>query len=221
MVGEPPLRALSGSCDPSNPAPDAAANGTARVPRSSALLSFCRLADRREARGDNTNDLDDSPRHPVPPQAASPLGRRFPAAAGSSLAGRRVVIPDDLAGAPALLLVAYRRGTQVDVDRWQTFASDRLPGLYRLEVPVIPNPIYRPLAGWIDGGMRGGVPRDLWDDVVTIYQDGTVVRGFLGDHGGLTTHAVLLDHEGVVRWFEAGGLSAEAGERLVEVCAAL
>ena len=165
--------------------------------------------------------MDDSSRIAVPPRAASPLGWRFPAVAGSSLAGVRVAIPSDLAGAPALLLVAYRRGSQADVDRWQAFAGDRLPGMYRLEVPVIPRLIFRPLAGWIDGGMRGGVPRDLWDGVVTIYEDGAVVRRFLGDHGGLAAHAVLLDQEGVVRWFEAGGFSAVAGERLVEVHAAL
>jgi hypothetical protein len=164
--------------------------------------------------------MDDSSRLAVPPRPA-PLGRRFPAVAGSSLAGLRVVIPHDLAGAPALLLVAFRRGTQADVDRWQSFAGDRLPGLYRLEVPVIPRLIFRPLAGWIDGGMRAGVPRDLWDGVVTIYEDGAVVGGFLGDRGGLAAHAVLLDHEGVVRWIEAGGFAAVAGERLVEVRAAL
>lgn len=44
------------------------------------------------------------------------VGKGFPWVAGTTLPGSRVRFPDDLTGAPALLLVAYRRGAQSDVD---------------------------------------------------------------------------------------------------------
>ena len=104
------------------------------------------------------------------------IGRRFPSVAGRALSGEVVHVPEDLAGAPALLLCAYRRGTQDDVDLWAAFAGQRLPYLAVYELPIISSRVWRPLRGWIDGGMRGGVPPDLWTHVVTLYDDGTRAR---------------------------------------------
>jgi len=145
-----------------------------------------------------------------------PLGRRFPSVGGTSLAQARVRLPDDLAGSPAVLLVAYRRGTQADIDRWAAFLRLEAGAAPVFEVPVIPALVWRPLDGLIDGGMRGGVPRDQWDRVVTVYGDGAVIRGFLGDPGGLVALVVLLDAAGVVRWFHAGGFSPAAARQLLE-----
>jgi hypothetical protein len=144
-----------------------------------------------------------------------PVGRRFPSVSAPALSGRPMRLPEDLAGSPAALLVAYRRGAQTDIDRWRDLLAREEPSLAVYEVPVIPSLVWRPLAGWIDAGMRGGVPRALWPHVVTLYEDGAVVREFLGDRGGLAACVVLLDKKGVVRWFGAGGLTtADAGALL-------
>ena len=45
----------------------------------------------------------------------SPEGR-FPSVAGLALSGERVRFPEDTLGAPALLLCAYRRGAQADIE---------------------------------------------------------------------------------------------------------
>jgi len=148
-------------------------------------------------------------------------GRRFPSLAGHALSGRLVRIPEDLMGAPALLLCAYRRGTQTDIDRWSAFASRELPGLSVYELPVIPGRVWRPLQGWIDGGMRGGVPPRLWSRVVTIYDDGGRARAFIGDGGGLRTQVVLLDAAGVVAFHDAGGFRDDAAELLTAAAASL
>ncbi len=147
--------------------------------------------------------------------AGRAVGRRFPAVTGTALSGERVRLPRDLLGAPALLLVAYRRRAQDDVDRWAAFVRREAPGLRVLELPVIPALIWRPLQGWIDGGMRGGVPRPQWSNVVTVYDDGAVVRDFVGDPGAPVASAVLLDAGGVVRAVEAAGFSEDAGRRLL------
>ena len=109
-----------------------------------------------------------------------------------------------------MLLVAYRRDTQEDVDRWLQFLANDWPRVTRYEVPTVAGVIWRPLAGWIDSGMRGGVPENKWSSVVTMYGgDATRLRDFLGDYGGPSAHVVVLDANGVVAWFNAEGYSDE------------
>ncbi|TAM53000.1 MAG: hypothetical protein EPN53_05505 [Acidobacteria bacterium] len=151
---------------------------------------------------------------PIPAPAPAPVGRAFPSVVGRSLAGEPVRLPQAVAGAPAVLLVAYRRGTQADVDLWIGMLRRDLPSLRALELPAIANVVWRPLAGWIDGGMRRGVPQPMWASVVTLYEDAGAVRDFLGDAGGLTSHVVLLDGAGTVLWFHTGGYGEEAAAAL-------
>jgi hypothetical protein len=120
-----------------------------------------------------------------------------------------------------LLLCAYRRGTQADVDRWAAFAARELSGLAAYELPIISSRVWRPLQGWIDGGMRGGVPPAQWARVVTVYEDGTRARAFVGDGGGWRTQVVLLDAAGVVAFHDAAGFTEEAAARLAAAAAAL
>jgi hypothetical protein len=140
---------------------------------------------------------------------------------GTALSGQRLRLPHDLLGGPALLLIAYRRQAQADVDRWTSMARREAPGLRVIELPVIPALVWRVLQGWIDGGMRGGVPRPQWSNVVTIYEDGAIVRDFVGDPGVAVATAVLLDASGVVRAVESGGFSDDAGERVATALATL
>jgi hypothetical protein len=150
-----------------------------------------------------------------------PVGLRFPSVEGTALTGRLVRLPEDLWGAPALLLVAYRRAAQGDVDLWAAFARREAPGLKVLEVPVIPARVWRPFRGMIDGGMRGGVPKPQWSSVVTVYDDGAAVRDFVGDRGRPVAHATLLDARGAVRALETGGFSEDAGRSVLAALAAL
>lgn len=141
---------------------------------------------------------------------SNPVGSVLPSVVGSSLDGREVRFPEDLAGKPAVLLVAYRRGTQADVDRWMAFLKAKHPDIAFYEVPTITGVVWRAMQGWIDGGMRGGVPKENWARVVTLYGDAHILKGFLGDHGGFTTHVTAANPEGKVVWFHADGYSDAA-----------
>ena len=141
-------------------------------------------------------------------------GRRFPSVSGQALSGRVFRFPEDVAGAPVLLLCAYRRGTQVDIDRWAAFAARELPDLAVYELPIIPALVWRPFKGMIDGGMRGGVPRDQWHRVVTLYDQGGKARDFLGDPGGQRAQVVLLDAAGIVTFHDDGGFRDEGAAAL-------
>ncbi len=146
-------------------------------------------------------------------------GRRFPSVAGVALSGERVRFPEDTLGAPALLLCAYRRGTQADIDRWAAFTARALPQLAVYELPIIPALVWRPLQGMIDGGMRGGVPRAQWSSVVTLYEEGAKARAFIGDGGGNKAQVLLLDAAGRVAFHDAGGFRQSAARRLAAVLA--
>jgi hypothetical protein len=151
------------------------------------------------------------------------VGRRFPSVRGRALSGEPVHLPEDLLGAATLLFCAYRRGTQADIDRWVAFGRTQLPaGLRTLEVPIISGVVWRPLKGWIDGGMRGGVPKAQWSNVITVYDESArTARDFLGDAGGYAAHVVLLDTAGTVRLHEADGYAEPAARRLAEAIAEL
>lgn len=157
------------------------------------------------------------------PDGAGPslTGRRLPSLSGTALSGERVLFPEDVMGSPALLLCAYRRGSQADVDRWSGFAGRRLPGLPVYELPIIPGRVWRPFQGWIDGGMRGGVPRRQWSQVVTLYDDADRAKAFIGDGGGLRAQVLLLDAAGVVVFHDSGGFGEAGSGRLAAAADAL
>lgn len=147
----------------------------------------------------------------------NPVGKRLPSISGQTLSRSRVRFPEDQLGSPSVLLIAYRRGTQHDLDRWIEFISVNAPQLVWYEVPAIPSLIWRPLAGWIDSGMRGGVPQDKWSRVVTLYEDAVRLRDFIGDNGMDLTHLVVLNSDGIVVWFSANGYSEEAASQLLSL----
>jgi hypothetical protein len=66
------------------------------------------------------------------------VGLRFPSVAGVALSGGRVRFPEDVMGEPVLLLCAYRRLTQADVDHWAEHSARTWPGLSVYELPIIP-----------------------------------------------------------------------------------
>ena len=122
--------------------------------------------------------LRDSDETPVP----DPVGRRFPTVTGTALSGESVCFPDDLFGAPWCCWSPTSAWPRSTCRAGLSFAV-REPGLTVYEVPTIPAIAYRPWAGWIDNGMRKGVPRVLWPQVVTLYGEGVPVHEFLGDDG--------------------------------------
>lgn len=99
---------------------------------------------------------------------------RFPDVEGSSLSGTAHRLPGTLAGDLNLLLIAFRQWQQTDVNTWVPVAEalgDEIPGFRAYELPVISR-MYRPVSGFIDGGMRGGIPdQEVREATITLYID--------------------------------------------------
>ncbi len=144
-----------------------------------------------------------------------PTGETFPTVTGTSLAGDEVRLPETGAGAPLLLLIGYEQETQFDLDRW-LLSLDQLGWRERtLELPTIPGMMPRLFSGYIDGGMRRGIPQEDWAGVVTVYGDAAAIAAFTGNEDGLPGRVLLLDANGVVRFFHDRGFSVGTLNRLV------
>lgn len=100
-----------------------------------------------------------------------PLGERLPGLTGKALDGRALALPDELLGAPSILLVGYEQEAQFDADRWLFGLRQARTPARLLEMPTIPGLFPGAFQKQIDSGMRGGIPHEDWGTVVTLYGD--------------------------------------------------
>lgn len=145
----------------------------------------------------------------------------FPGVSGENLHGERVRFPDDLMGAPALVLVAFEREQQSEVNTWlaQIDAFEAaIPGIRVVETPTISSARWGWMAWFIDGGMRSGIPDDAARArTVTLYTDVARFREALGMETDEQIYAVLLDPEGRVRLVEPGVYTEGSPQRFAEL----
>ena len=137
----------------------------------------------------------------------SPVGEPFPSVQGTSLDGQQQTLPEAFKGKKVILILAYKQNTQFDVDRWGIgfFTSNlSLPPIY--EIPTIPGLIPSLLQESIDGGMKKGIPKESWKDVITVYGgDGAKLTEWTGTDNPNNARVILLDEEGRVLWFHDRG----------------
>lgn len=139
----------------------------------------------------------------------NPVAERFPSVVGQSLEKEDVRLPQDLAGAPAVLLVGYLQRTQFDIDRWLMGLIQADVRAKILEIPTIPGLVPTMISGWIDDGMRRGIPEEDWGVVVTLYgASAKPVAKFTGNRNGANARVLVLDANGDVVWFTHRGYSA-------------
>ena len=107
-------------------------------------------------------------------QAIVDGGARFPRLIASNLEKRSLTLPDDFEGSRNLLLVAFQREQQQQVDTWlrEMRRFEELDPEFRYyELPTIQSP-NRLVRWFIDTGMRRGIP-DLKarSRTITLYID--------------------------------------------------
>ncbi len=138
----------------------------------------------------------------------NPQGEPFPAVVGESLEEVRTELPGDFAGAPIVLLVGYEQNTQFDIDRWAMGLIQAGVGARLVEVPTIPSLVASWASGWIDDGMRSGIPEEDWGAVVTIYGSAAEpIAKLTGTEKGRNARILVLDAAGRIAWFDDQGYS--------------
>ena len=145
---------------------------------------------------------------PYPNQ--NPVGQTFPTVTGESLEEVKTTLPDEFAGEPAILLIGYKQRAQFDIDRWIMGLIQARTEARIVEVPTIPGLVPSMASGWIDDGMRAGIPKEDWSAVVTLYGDAAKpVAKLTGTESGNNARVLLLDKQGEIVWFWDQGYSAK------------
>jgi hypothetical protein len=131
----------------------------------------------------------------------------FPSLSSKALSGEKVSLPADCRGFVTLIAIAFQRGAQGMIDSWYEPFSREFgdnPGVRFFEIPMIGSAYWRHLSGWIDSGMRSGIPVIKHPYVVTYYGDVFPYRRDLGMEDPALAYLFLLDREGRIRWRAKG-----------------
>jgi hypothetical protein len=139
--------------------------------------------------------------------AAWTSGDRFPSLSARDLERTERTLPDAFSGAWNLVVVAFRRQQQTQVDQWvawhSSVATDR-PGFECWEIPVI-GAMWSPARTFIDGGMAQAV-REVHarQHTLTVYTNVAKATYALDIADTGTVTALLVDADGRIRWRTAG-----------------
>lgn len=143
---------------------------------------------------------------------------RFPRVEGSNLEGEHFVLPADFKGELNVVLIAFQREQQRDVDSWLPFlktVTDSRNNVRIYEVPTLGRR-YKLMRSFIDGGMRRGIPdKAVREATVTLYIDKTPFRRALQLADEDRIYVVLVDREGRVHWRADGPFTEESGATLM------
>jgi hypothetical protein len=143
----------------------------------------------------------------------------FPPVEGKDLNDRTLSLPGDFAGPASLVFVAFERSQQEEVDTWKPFIQEmqRLrPGLRFYELPTIGKG-YAWLRGFIDGGMRSGIPDpNLRASTVTLYIDVAPFVKALGVESTKRIAALVITPSGEILGRSSGRYTAAAAAPLAE-----
>lgn len=144
----------------------------------------------------------------------------FPTVTGSSLSQTEHTLPGTLVHPRNLLLIAFKQRQQDDVDSWLPVAAElaaEFPDLGVYELPVISR-AYRPVSGFIDGGMRAGIP-DLAvrDATITLYIDRGAFARALAIESFDAIAPMLVTPSGSVLWRSVGRMTDAAVAELLQI----
>lgn len=143
-------------------------------------------------------------------------GPHFPTVKASNLEKRTFNLPADFEGERNLVLVAFEREQQKDVDTWlremKHFEVD--PGFRYYELPTIQRP--NAFTRWfIDSGMRRGIPdRKAREHTITLYLEKKPFLDSLLISDQKKIYAFLVDRKGNVLWRSEGRFDENKGAGL-------
>ena len=149
------------------------------------------------------------------PTAVSGSAHRFPRMEVKNLSDEIRTLPADFPGERTLLLIAFQREQQDNLDDWSARLNLRDPGAPAwLELPVIDDP--GALLRWfVDVGMKNGISDSfVRSRVFSVYAPRADFIRHLGLPGTDQVHLVVADRSGNVLCRVSGDWSAEKEQTL-------
>jgi len=146
----------------------------------------------------------------------APAMGQFPPLTASNLAGQTLSLPADFGGRRNLLLIAFERRQQQNVDTWlhQMKRYENVSGFHYFELPTIER--MNLVTRWfIDNGMRRGIPDPgQRARTITLYLDKDPFCQSLRITDQKQIYAVLVDPSGTVLWRAEGDFDEAKGASL-------
>src|SRR4051794_1161150 len=149
--------------------------------------------------------------------ATDTLGR-FPSVEGSNLEDERFKLPTGFKSPLNVVIVAFKREQQSDVDTWTPFLRTLREGRRDLSVYELPTlgRRYRLMRSFIDGGMRRGIPDStVRAATITLYIDKAPFRESLRLRDEDRIYVLLVDRQGRVFWRGEGRFDERTGAALM------
>ena len=150
---------------------------------------------------------------------ASRAETMFPALQFPDLNKNFVSLPSGLKGERNLVIIAFERKQQNDIDTWLAVLPAMLanhPKVAYYELPVI-DKMNGMMRWFINNGMRGGIPDPAQRErTITIYTDKKVFREALRIPDEKRIYLLMLNKAGEVLWRTDGIVSAEKQQALKE-----
>lgn len=144
----------------------------------------------------------------------------FPEVSGKNLKRKTLSFPKDFPAKYNLVLMAFYRHQQLDVNTWLPYADqleDEYPDLKYVELPVIYE-MGRIRQFLLNEGMRAGIPNQkARERTITLYLDKSQFLKQLGIDSEDEIQIMLVTEDGEVLWRETGIFSSEKASALIEV----
>lgn len=159
----------------------------------------------------------------TPHASNSLIGTKFAEISSQTLAGTTIILPDDARGKITLITIAFKHGTQQQLDSWLNPFSEEFgtrPGFTFYEIPMLTADV-KPFAFRIDSGMRSGIPEEKHKNVMTYYGDYAEYMRLLHIDDVTLGYAFLLDREGIIRWHGEGFATRDMTREMIKRARAL
>lgn len=138
--------------------------------------------------------------------------RAFPKIKAVDLEGVKLNLPEDFKAKLNILVIAFEREQQADVDTWITATKPLLKvhsnvNLY--EIPTI-EPLNMFMRFFVNNGMRGGIPsKDQRKSTITLYLDKPSFKKAVGITREDEIFVALVKPDGSILWTATGLSSAQ------------
>lgn len=153
---------------------------------------------------------------PVTPIALNDV---FPRLEGEFLTGKKAILPDAAKGKVALVMMGFTYDSRFAVEKWAehvkpAFAEMGNATFY--EVPVLGG-MARMAKWFIDSGMRRGTPKELHENVITVWGSVDRWKTLMSFTKAAEDDAylALIDADGRVCWLHHGPFAQDAFDTMM------
>jgi hypothetical protein len=145
-------------------------------------------------------------------------GDIFPQIKGELLSSKKITLPNHCKGKVSVLIVAFKRGTQPQIDTWtkpllREFSMNK--DFRFIEIPMISG-FYSFMSNYINNGMRKGIVRPMHKNVMTYYGPLSDYFKMFDVENNKLCYLFLLDRDGTIHYMNKGESNEAALQSLIE-----